>query len=54
MNNYYDYENRMMEVKNEVERTARNAWKTAPKKARLSIHLQIVRSFLLWLVNNKC
>jgi hypothetical protein len=53
MNNSYEYENRMMEVKNEVESSAREAWKIAPKKARLSIQMQIVKSFLSWLVNNK-
>jgi hypothetical protein len=49
MNNFYEYETRMNQIKTEIEKTAQEAWKTTPRVPRRYMNLQFVKSFILWL-----
>ncbi|MBW7453783.1 hypothetical protein ACFOLF_25470 [Paenibacillus sepulcri] len=49
MNNLYEYETRMNQIRDDVEKAAREAWKTSPQAPPGRLVLQLLRSLTLWL-----
>jgi hypothetical protein len=49
MNSFYEYETRMNQIKNEIEKTAQGTWKYSPSTPRRQLNLQFVKIIILWL-----
>ncbi|WP_155702280.1 hypothetical protein [Paenibacillus psychroresistens] len=49
MNSFYEYETRMNQVKSEIEKKAREAWKLTPHVPHKHLNFQFIKSFMLWL-----
>jgi hypothetical protein len=49
MNHHYEFETRMNQIKAEIEKKAREAWKTSPQAPRRNLNFQFIKNFVIWL-----